>query len=118
MALQTAIYLVTKEIAERSGLIDGRYRVADGRFVLNDRDLSRVRFSIDEYVNGLKGVEMITDTEAKALIKANGYALGVAENSEQALQDVATDEEQVNAPTNENTEEEVINENMEEIENE
>ena len=60
--LETATYLVTKEIAIRSGLVDSRYRIADGRFVLNNRDLSRVRFEPDEYINGLEGVEKDLDS--------------------------------------------------------
>ena len=58
--LETATYLVTKEIAIRSGLVDSRYRIADGRFVLNNRDLSRVRFEPDEYINGLENEEKVT----------------------------------------------------------
>ena len=74
--LETAFYLVTRDIALRSGLIDSRHRVKDGRFVLNDRDLARIRLSTDEYVSGLNGIEKITNSEAKELIKENKYALG------------------------------------------
>lgn len=74
--MQTATYLVTREIALRSGMIDSRYRTADGRFVLNDRDLSRVRFTPDEYVSGLSGVEKITEAEVETLIRQNNYTLG------------------------------------------
>lgn len=74
--LESATYLVTKEIAIRSGLIDSRHRIADGRFVLNDRDLSRIRLTADEYITGLTGVEKITSLEAKTLIRQNDFALG------------------------------------------
>jgi len=75
--LETATYLVTKEIAIRSGLVDSRYRIADGRFVLNNRDLSRVRFEPDEYINGLEGVEKVTLERAKTLIRQNNFAIGL-----------------------------------------
>ena len=82
MALDTAFYLVTKEIAIRSGLIDVRYRTLDGRFILDNKDLSRVRFTTDEYISGLKGVEKITEAEAQTLIAQGGYTKGlVVDNS-------------------------------------
>lgn len=74
--LDTAIYLVTKDIALRSGLISSRYRIADGRFVLDNKDLSRVRFTTDEYINGLSGVEKTDELTAKTLIAQNGYKMG------------------------------------------
>ena len=74
--LDTAIYLVTKDIAIRSGLINSRYRVADGRFVLDNKDLSRVRFTTDEYINGLSGVEKVDELRVKTLIAQNGYKMG------------------------------------------
>lgn len=74
--LDTAIYLVTKDIALRSGLINSRYRIADGRFVLDNKDLSRVRFTTDEYINGLSGVEKTDELTAKTLIAQNGYKMG------------------------------------------
>lgn len=75
--MESAVYLVTREIAERSGVIESRYRTTDNRFILNDRDLARVRFSVDEYVDGLSGVEKISSQEAKTLIAKNKYQLGV-----------------------------------------
>lgn len=74
--LETAIYVVTRRIAERSGMLGTRYRTTDGRFILNDRDLSRVYFTPDEYINGLQGVEKITKNEADGLIKGGGYKMG------------------------------------------
>ena len=74
--METAIYLATREIAVRSGLKDCRFRIADGRFVLNDRDLSRVHFTPDEYIEGLRGIEKTTESEAETLIRENGYAMG------------------------------------------
>ena len=77
--MESATYLVTREIAERSGLIDTRYRIADGRFVLNDRDLARVRFTTDEYISGLQGVEKVSTQEAETLIAQNNYTMGLNE---------------------------------------
>ena len=71
--MEKATYLVTKEIAERSGLLGSRYMISDGRYVLNDRDLARVRLSADEYINGLKGAEKVDSNLAKNLIRQNGF---------------------------------------------
>ena len=77
MALDTAFYLVTRDIAIRSGLVDVRYRTLDGRFILDNKDLSRVRFTTNEYVSGLKGVEKISEAEAQTLIAQGGYKKGL-----------------------------------------
>lgn len=130
--LETATYLVTKEIAIRSGLVDSRYRIADGRFVLNNRDLSRVRFEPDEYINGLEGVEKVTPERAKTLIRQNNFAIGlevvepvVEEQQETAIVDDVENanqgdetpieenenhEQQENPEQQENTETETIDE--------
>lgn len=76
MAFDNAVYLVSRDIAIRSGLIQERYRIADGRFVLNNKDLSYVRFTPDEYIDGLKGVERTSDEIAARLIAENGYQMG------------------------------------------
>lgn len=76
MAFNNAIYLVSRDIAIRSGLIQIRYRIADGRFVLNNKDLSYVRFTPDEYIDGLKGVERTSEESAARLIAENGYKMG------------------------------------------
>jgi hypothetical protein len=76
MALDTALYFVTRDIALRSGLIQSRYRIADGRFVLDNKDLSRVRFTTDEYISGLQGVEKTDEQTAQTLIAQNGYQMG------------------------------------------
>lgn len=139
--LETATYLVTKEIAIRSGLIQSRYRVADGRFVLNNRDLSRVRFTPDEYINGLEGVEKVSSEYAKTLIRQNNFRIGAeidepvvveenettevetssVDNQENANNDETTidngeqtEEEQTDAPVIENQENENNNETTEE----
>lgn len=76
MAFNNAVYLVSRDIAIRSGLIQIRYRIADGRFVLNNKDLSYVRFTPDEYIDGLKGVERTSEESAARLIAENGYKMG------------------------------------------
>ena len=70
-------YLVTQEIAQRSGVIESRYRIKDGRFVLDNKDLSYIRFTPDEYIEGLKGVEKVSKNEAMLLIEENGYKMGI-----------------------------------------
>lgn len=85
--IDAANYLVTEEIAIRSGMVDSRYRIADGRFVLNNRDLNRVRFRADEYINGLAGVEKVSDEEARTLIARNGYRLGRDNSKAQPILD-------------------------------
>jgi hypothetical protein len=95
--MESAVYLVTREIAERSGLIESRYRTVDNRFILNDRDLSRIRFTTDEYIEGLKGVEKITRQEAKELIAKNNYKLGIDKNDETEI----ANEEQIGGQTDE-----------------
>lgn len=116
--LETATYLVTKEIAIRSGLVDSRYRISDGRFVLNNRDLSRVRFEPDEYINGLEGVEKVTPEHAKTLIRQNNFAIGleIAEPVEEEQQETAIVDDSENA--NQGDEEPIEeNENSEQQEN-
>lgn len=108
MALDTAFYLVTKEIAIRSGLVDVRYRTLDNRFILDNKDLSRVRFTTDEYVNGLDGVEKITEAEAQTLIAKGGYKKGLMADSSPATNSFANE-----APIVEGTSEEPT-ENVEE----
>lgn len=100
MALDTQLYLVTKDIAIRSGLMQVRYRISDGRFVLDNKDLSRVRFTTDEYISGLNGVTKVSEEEAQTLIAQNGYKMG--EDGEEIP--TTTNE------TNQSQEEVVINE--------
>ena len=104
MALATQLYLVTKDIAIRSGLIESRYRIADGRFVLDNKDLSRVRFTPDEYISGLAGVEKVSEEEAKTLIAQNGYQMGEDVEQQQAQQqksETVTETQDVEETTNE-----------------
>jgi hypothetical protein len=69
-------FSVSEDIARRAGLLNERYRTRDGRFILTDKDLQRVRLSADEIVNGLDAVRL-TKTEAEALAAANGLSMGL-----------------------------------------
>lgn len=76
MAVDIAFYKVVKEIAIRSGLIEERYRTKDNHYILDNKDLSRVRFTTDEYISGLDGVERIPDDMVETLIAEGGYKFG------------------------------------------
>lgn len=110
MAMDTSLYLVSYDIAVRSGLISVRYRIADGRFVLDNKDLSRVRLTSDEFVTGLQGVEKVSESEAKSLIAKNGFKMGAAAPTPVRQQNV---QEEVEEQTEE-SEQTVDNENIEE----
>ena len=69
---------MSRAIAERTGRINARYRTRDGRYIIDNNDLKRLRLTAEEYITGLKGVERIDDTEAKRLIALGGRAMGVA----------------------------------------
>lgn len=71
-----SFYLVSREIAVRCELIGQRYVAQDGRFILDNKDLSRLRLTSEEYVNGISNIEMITKKEAEDLIKENKYTFG------------------------------------------
>ena len=120
MALDTAFYLVTRDIAIRSGLVDVRYRTLDGRFILDNKDLSRVRFTTDEYISGLKGVEKISEAEAQTLIAQGGYKKGLGvenpsielptgEEEEPVVDSETSSDETQGESTTEQTEEQVEN---------
>lgn len=100
MALDTATYLVTRQVAMRSGVINSRYRVADGRFVLSNKDLSLVRLTSDEFLTGLQGVERISEADAQRLIAENKFQRGLGNISVPIEQ---VQEEVVEAPAEEET---------------
>ena len=77
--LDTAFYLVTRDIAVRSGVVNERYRTSDGRFVLDNKDLGRIRLTSEEFVTGLKGIESVDRATAYALIQQNGNKRGLTE---------------------------------------
>lgn len=116
MALDTAFYLVTRDIAIRSGLVDVRYRTLDGRFILDNKDLSRVRFTTDEYISGLKGVEKISEAEAQTLIAQGGYKKGLGVENPNKELPTGDEEEPVeeNETPSDETQEESTTEQTEE----
>ena len=63
-------------------MVNERYRIKDGRYVLNNKDLSRIRLTTDEYISGLQGVEKVENHIAKSLIEQNGNQLGIENNNE------------------------------------
>lgn len=105
-----AFYVVTESIARRSGVIEQRYRTKDGRFILDNKDLSRIRFTTDEYTQGLSGVVRITKQEAYALIRQNNYAMGLLN----VVQGPTVEEEQVVEEPSEQPSEEAQEEAQEE----
>lgn len=76
MGMNITFYKVVENIAQRSGLILERYRTKDMNWILDNNDLRRVRFTPDEYIDGLQGVVKITGMEADALIAENNYQMG------------------------------------------
>lgn len=104
-------YVATREIALRTGDIRFKYRTKDGRFIVDNRTLAKIRFTSDEIVNGLDGVEKITEEEAKTLIARGGYKMGDAEedavdveNTEETTNEPDADEEKVEEETKEEEE--------------
>lgn len=69
-------YLATWDIAERSGKRQQRYRTADGRYILSNRDLAGIRLTGEEYVTGLRGIEPVGTEEARTLAARNGFKKG------------------------------------------
>ena len=117
MALEIAFYKVTEDIAIRSGLIAERYRTADNEhWILDNKDLSRVRFTADEYINGLSGVEKITENEAETLIALGGYKFGY-EGLDDDVNVVVDEQEETISPEDTVNVEEVLGGGDDESEN-
>lgn len=75
-------FSVSADVAVRAGLANERYRTADGRFIMTDKDLQRVRLTPDEIVHGLDAI-MLTKQEAEHLIAENGLKMGFEETVEE-----------------------------------
>lgn len=101
--IESAFYLVTKSIAQRAGLLGQRYATKDGRVVLDNKDLSRVRFTADEYISGLSGVTKISNEQARSLIAQNGYSM----NPDQPKPKWSETAHQTEEPTEETIEQEL-----------
>lgn len=108
--VDTAIYLVPEEIARRCDCIKDRYRTQDGRYIVWNKDLAKIRLKSDEYLTGLQGIEKIEKSEAEALIRQNGYAMGAPANHEEAAATEEAPAEEAEAPAEENANEEQENE--------
>lgn len=66
------LYLVSKELAERTGFDKQRYVTKDGRYIVNDRDLRIARLTEQEK----EAAEPITKEQSRQLISENGYKTG------------------------------------------
>lgn len=110
--VDVAFYLATEEIARRSGVMQSRYRVPDGRILLDNKDLSNIRLTTEEYLHGLSGIEQIDKNDAMALVRKNGYVMGLPTNAPQVNNaEDAVLEEQNDEPNEESdTETEVATE--------
>lgn len=73
MATNLSFYIVPKDVALRTGDISNCYKTDDGRYVMDSRQLQRIRLTGDEYLTGLQGVELIDRNEALTLIAKGGY---------------------------------------------
>ena len=70
----SASFSVSEDIARRAGLYGLRYMTADGRVLLSEADLRRVRLMPSEYVNGMDVIE-ISETESNNLAADNGFRM-------------------------------------------
>lgn len=97
MPTNLSFYIVTKDVAVRTGDIDSCYKTADGRYIMDSRLLQRIRLTGEEFMNGLAGVEMITRNEALTLIAKGGYETDAdqqpEDEQEQTLQEETPAEE-------------------------
>lgn len=66
------LYLVSKELAERTGFAKQRYVTKDGRYIVNDRDMRVARLTEEEK----NTAEPITKEQSRRFISENGYKTG------------------------------------------
>ena len=71
-----AFFKVTRSIALRTGLLKYRYRTVDNKFIIDNKDLQRVRMTSDEMINGFSGIEKISLEEVQRLKAENNYKMG------------------------------------------
>lgn len=76
MATDIKIYKVPRAIAQRAGVLGIRYRTKDGMFILDNKDLRRVRMTSEEIENGLQGIVRITPEESTRLQIENNFRMG------------------------------------------
>lgn len=72
------LYLVSKEVADRTGFARQRYVTKDGKYIVNDRDLRIARMTDGEK----DALEKISKEQSKRLIAENGYKTGNSVNKE------------------------------------
>ena len=97
-------YSVSAELARRSGLAEGRYRTADGRFIMSESDIRYMIARRILSIGDLADTEKLHETDsgnAGRLIAENGYQTGFTVNA--ARQATVEDD-------NEKTEEDIDNE--------
>ena len=75
MSVNTTYFLATQDIAQRTGLVGKRYVTQDGRFILDNKDLSRLRLTPEEYITGLQGIERVNAAQVQTLIALGGYSM-------------------------------------------
>jgi hypothetical protein len=63
-------FLASADLAERAGVRETRYRTNDGKYILSEKDLKMVQFSMtpNEFINGLDAT-ILTDLELRELIQ-------------------------------------------------
>ena len=71
-----AFFKVTRSIALRTGLLKYRYRTVDNKFIIDNKDLQRVRMTSDEMIHGFSGIEKISLEEVQRLKAENNYKMG------------------------------------------
>lgn len=71
----SADYTVSVDVAQRAGLYGYRYMTSDGRVILSEADLRRVRLKPEEYVTGIDAVLVETEEELRQLIHDGGYRM-------------------------------------------
>ena len=95
MSVNTTYFLATQDIAQRTGLVGKRYVTQDGRFILDNKDLSRLRLTPEEYITGLQGIERVNADQVQTLIALGGYSMQQEQEQEQeAEQEQEVEQEQ------------------------
>ena len=91
-------YSVSAGLARRSGLAEGRYRTADGRFIMSESDIRYMIARRILSIGDLADTEKLHETdsgEAGRLIAENGYQTGFTVNAarEATSENVNTEED-------------------------
>lgn len=73
--IDVCYYLATRDVLARCGLLGQRYRTEDGLYIIDNKDLSRITPTSEEYLNGVSGISAISVSDAKKMIAENSYTL-------------------------------------------